>query len=297
MVSIMIRQFCSLLVLTGGLGLAQEDSLRPQLEGTYEAWRHSLQTRNDAAWRKITAQHRVMAVKNRILSEKRDFPAAVFELPALPPRLEGLNFLGIQRRGPTAKSYYYGPIDFGQGRQPVDNLLVLSFVGAVGSWKFDQVEYINLVALPEVRAELAKGDIQYITSTPELMPSGVVPATPVEVREAPYIAKVYAYCPGREVKVQVNQLSQHVFSNTQQAELVMGGARHGVNRIQFAVTKLEPGELTDPMTVRVYLMSQVHRVKPIKIYEYLIEEGQQPQGFIKGEFTVDDPVRARLMGR
>lgn len=284
-------------MLVGTLAQAQEAKLQTDLEATYKAWRNSLQARNDLAWKRATAKHRVMAVKNRIVSEKRKFPASVFELPALPPKLEGLNFLGAKRSGPTAKAYYYGPIDFGLGRKPVDNLMVLSFVGAVGSWKFDQMEYINLVVLPDVRKELAAGDIQYITSTPELMPSGVVPPVPVEVREAPYIAKVYVYCPGREVKVQVNRMSQHLFSNSQEAQLIMGGAHNGTNRLQFAVKTLEEGELKDPMTVRVYLMSQVQGVKPIKIYEYLVEGGQQPKGFGKGEFVIDAKIRAKLMGR
>lgn len=297
MVSIMIRRFCCVLLAASSLCEARNDELQADLERTYQTWRNSLQARNDMAWKRITAKHRVVAVKNRILSEKRAFPAAVFELPAMTPQLRGLTFLGTQRRGPTAKAYYYGPIDFGLGRKPVDNLMVLSFVGAAGAWKFDQMEYINLAALPDVRNELAAGDIQYITSTPELMPSGVVPPVPVEVREAPFIAKVYVYCPGREVRVQINQISQHAFSNSQEAQLVMGGAQLGTNHIQFAVKHLEVGEFKDPMTVRVYLMSQIQGVKPIKIYEYLVPEGEKPKGFEKGEFIIDAKVRAKLMGR
>jgi len=297
MVLFMFRQFCILGLLTGSLALAQDEALRKSLEGTYKIWRESIETRNDMTWKKVTASHRMISVKNRILSEKRKFPDAVFDLPAMPPKLDGLKHLGCLRSGPTANAYYYGPIDFGLGGKPGDNLLVLSFVGALSSWKFDQAEYINLAALPEVRKQLAAGDMAYITKSPELLPSGQVPPTPAEVPEAAYIAKVYVYCPGREVRVQVNQVSVHRFENTQIAEIVIGGARDGANQIQYAVKQVVPGEVNDPMTVRVYLFSEVQGVKPIKVFEYQVADGGKPVEFGKGEFTVDAKIRNQLMGR
>ena len=297
MVFIMIRIFCSLLLLSSGLLSAQDANLRKDLEKSYQAWRLSMQTKNEINWRNATAMHRQIAVKNRLLSEKKKFPMAVFDIPALPPSLRGLKHLGTQRRGPTAKAYYFGKIDFGIGGNPAENLLVLSFVGAQGSWKYDQMEYVNLVAIPEVKAQLAKGDISYITKTPELMPSGQVPPTPVAVKEAQYIAKVYAYCPGREIQVQINQTSRHTFQDAQEAQLIIGGAKPGTNQIQYAIKNLIAEEFKDPMTLRVYLMSEVAGVKPVKIYEYQVGEGKKPVGFGKGTFVIDDAVRRRLLGR
>ncbi len=293
----MIRIFCALILLSAGFSSAQDEKLKRDLESTYQSWRNSLQTKNIINWRKQTAAHRQILVKNRILSEKKKFPQAVFDLPALPPAINGLKHLGIKRSGPTAKSYYFGKIDFGIGGNPAENLLVLSFVGAQNSWKYDQMEYINLAAIPDIKKQLAKGDISYIEKNPELMPSGEVPPTPVEVTEAPYIAKVYAYCPGREVRVQINGTSQHLFQDAQEAQLVIGGAKNGVNQIQYAAKNLIEADFKDPMTVRVYLFSEFQGVKPIKIFEYLVPEGKQPVEFGKGTFTVDDKIRRKLMGR
>lgn len=280
-----------------GLLYAQDDDLREDLESTYQTWRLSIQTKNDVIWRKVTAAHRQIAVKNRLLSEKRKFPQGVFDLPALPPSIVGLKHLDIQRRGPTAKSYYFGKIDFGIGGAPAENLLVLSFTGALGSWKYDQMEYINLAALPEIKAQLTKGDISYISKSPNLMPSGIVPPIPVAIKEAPYIAKAYAYCPGREIQVQINQTSRHTFQDAQEAQLIIGGARAGINQIQYAIKNLIDQDVKDPMTLRVYLMSEVTGVKPIKIYEYQVVEGQKPVAFGKGTFVVCDAVCSQLMGR
>ena len=135
-----------------------------------------------AAWQRTTAPHRRMEVKNRILSEKRAFPAAVFDLPAPPPALAGLKFLEAKQNGATAKASYFGKIDFGVGGSPSDNLLVLSFTGGGGGWFYDRADFVNLAALPEVRKELAAGDLGYLKETPEAQPSGVVPPTPIEVR-------------------------------------------------------------------------------------------------------------------
>ena len=297
MVFVMIRIFCTLFLTSMGLLHAQDDGLREDLESTYQSWRLSIQTKNDVIWRKVTAAHRQIAVKNRLLSEKRKFPQGVFDLPALPPSIVGLKHLDIQRRGPTAKSYYFGKIDFGIGGAPAENLLVLSFTGALGSWKYDQMEYINLAALPEIKAQLTKGDISYISKSPNLMPSGIVPPIPVAIKEAPYIAKAYAYCPGREIQVQINQTSRHTFQDAQEAQLIIGGARAGINQIQYAIKNLIDQDIKDPMTLRVYLMSEVTGVKPIKIYEYQVVEGQKPVAFGKGTFVVCDAVCSQLMGR
>ena len=296
MVSFMIRIFCALFLLSSGLLSAQDAQLRKELETTYQSWRKSIQLKDPIAWRKVTAQHRQISVKNRLLSERKKFPQAVFDLPAMPPGLGGLKHLGTVRRGPTAKSYYFGRVDFGLGGNPDKNLLALSFVGGQNAWKYDQMEYVNLAAMPEVREQLDAGNLEYIKTNPDLQPTGQVPVTPVEVKEAPYIAKVYVFCPGREVQVQVNQTSRHSFSNAQEAQLIIGGAQNGQNQIQYAIKDLEEG-LKDAMTVRVYLMSEVYGVKPIKIYEYLVKEGEKPVGFGKGTFMVDGSIRARLMGK
>lgn len=274
-----------------------QDELRPALEKTYKTWRQSLKMRSDITWMQVTAKHRQIHVKNRILSEKRRFPAAVFDLPALPPSIEGLKFLGVRRNGPTAKAYYYGKIDFGIGEVESSNLMVLSFIGSTRSWFYDQMEFINLAALGDVRAEFAQGDMRYIDATPELLPNGQIPAVPLEIGNVAVIAKVYVFCPGREVKVQINQTSRHEFVNGQEAELVIGGARMGTNEIQFAVTHLEDKDLKPPMAIRVYLMSEVAGVKPIKAFEYLVEDGMPIKGFGKGQFVVDRSILDQLEGR
>lgn len=296
MVSAMIRMICAAAVcLTAAV--SAEDALRPELEGSYNAWRDSITRRDPAGWQRATAPHRRMEVKNRIVSEKRAFPAAVFDLPAPPPSIKGLKFLEAKQNGPTAKASYYGKIDFGVGGEPSDNLLVLSFVRGGAGWLYDRADFVSLAALPEVRKELAVGELKYLKETPEAQPSGVVPPLPIEARTAKYIAKVYVFCPGREVRVQVNKISQHRFANAKEAEVVIGGAVDGPNEVQFATKKLDGATGSEAMTIRVYLMSEVPGVKPFKAFEYQVAENGEVKPFGTFNFIVDAATVAKLAGK
>lgn len=273
------------------------DTLRADLELTYGRWRDAVVRRDAPLWQQTTAPHRRMEVKNRIVSEKRAFPAAVFDLPAPPPTLKGLTFLEARRNGPTAKASYFGKVDFGVGGKPTDNLLVLSFVRGRDAWLYDRADFVNLHALPEVRKELAAGNLKYLQETPETRPAGVVPPVPIEAPPAKYIAKVYVFCPGREVRVQINKISHHRFANARESEVVIGGAFDGANEVQYAIKKLDGAKGNEVMTLRVYLMSQVPGVMPVKVFEYQIAQGGQTMPFGTGSFTVDGRVAAKLAGR
>lgn len=287
---------CVAVMALAGAAAAQED-LRPALEATYNSWRTAIIRKDATAWQRITAPHRRIEVKNRIVSERKAFPASVFDLPAPPPTIAGLRLLTAQAKGPTAKAAYFGKIDFGVGGTPTDNLLVLSFIRGAGGWLYDRADFVNLAALPEVRRELAAGNLNYLKETPEAQPSGIVPPTPIECAPAKYIAKVYVFCPGREVQVQVNKISRHRFANAKEAEIVIGGAKDGPNEVQFTTRKLEGGTGKEAMTIRVYLMSQTPGVKPIKIYEYLVAENADVKPVSTESFVVDAATVAKLNGR
>lgn len=268
------------------------------LETTYGQWQQSVARKDITTWQAVTAKSRQMEVRNRLVSEKRAYPAGVFELPAPPPALKGLKFLEVKQKGQTAKLSYFGKIDFGmEGAVPTENLLVLSFIQENTGWKYDRADYINLVALPAVRGELAAGNLRYLEETPDAQPSGVVPPVAMQAPAAKYIAKVYVFCPGREVQVQVNKISRHKFANAKEAEVVIGGAVDGPNEVQYSVKKLEGGTGKEAMTIRVYLLSEVQDVKPIKAFEYQVAENGVPKAADTGYFQVDAAAVKKLMGK
>jgi hypothetical protein len=292
----MIRLFCAAFLGLAGAAIAQ-DTLRPELENCYNTWRTAIIGKDAATWQRITAPHRRIEVKNRIVSEKKPFPLTVFALPAPPPSVSGLRFLTATAKGPTAKAAYFGKVDFGVGGTPTDNLLVLSFIRGAGGWLYDRADFVNLAALPEVRGELAAGNLNYLKETPEAQPGGVMPPTPIECAPAKYIAKVYVFCPGREVQVQVNKISRHRFANAKEAEIVIGGAVDGLNEVQFTTRKLEGGTGKEAMTIRVYLMSQTPGVQPLKVFEYQVAENAAPKPVGTETFIVNAATAAKLGGR
>lgn len=263
----------------------------------YEIWRNSVIKKDARAWQAITAPHRVAEVRNRIFSEKLPFPSAVFDLPAPPPSLRGLKLLQAKVNGRTARVSYFGPIDFGVGGVPSDNLLVLSFVGVGSTWLYDRADFVNLTALKDVRAELARGDLSYLNGVPEAQPSGVIPPMPIQVGRATTIAKVYVFCPGREVQVQINKLSRHRFANAKEAETVTGGAKVGLNEVQFRIQPLEGGTGKEALTIRVYLMSEVEGLQPIKAFEYQVLENEPIKAFDTQSFVMEAATAAKLSGR
>ena len=51
------------------------------------------------------------------------------------------------------------------------------------------------------------------------------------------------------------------------------------------------------MTIRIYLMSEVQGVKPIKIFEYEVKEKQVVKGTGTSYFNVTPDVVKKLLGR
>jgi len=257
---------------------ANDDAkLVKHLRQVYDGWRSAMIRKDGNAWKRLTSQVRQVNVRNRVLSERRPFPGAVFAVPAAPPNLASLKALRVRVNGPTAKATYYGKVDFGVGGKPTKNLLVISYQQETSGWKYHGSEFINLSALPEVRKEIDGGNLKFVDHE-DFKPNGVREKPPIAVRGvAPYIAKAYVYCPGREVKLLINNISSHIFQDTKAAEIVIGGAFFGENSMQFAIKDIPGGNPNDPMTIRIYLFSQIPGTKPLKALEYQLENGEKPE--------------------
>ena len=284
-------------VLAAKVSAQDTATLHNQLAGVYGVWRDSMVTRNLSRWQANTSHRRQVVVKNRIYSERGSFPAALFALPVAPPSLRSLKSMQVKLKGATAKIVYFGKVDFGVGGAPSDNLLVLDFVNENGRWKYDNAEFVNISALKGVREQLKKGDLKFLAS-PDFLPSGKVAPTPIAVNgPVKYIAKAYVYCPGREVQLQINRISRHLFQNTKKAEVISGGARDGRNDVQFAIKSL-PGSMgTEPMAIRVYLLSEIQGVKPVMILDYEVKEKEKPKANGTMNFVVGPAAAKAAKGR
>jgi hypothetical protein len=290
-----LRILCLLLATCLTAPAQDSAALAKNLVNSYQIWRQAVIRKDIRQWQLMTAKHRQTEIRNRLVSEKRAFPASVFDLPTPPPGLDGLKMIHLSQRGATAKAAFYGKIDFGVGGDPTENIVVIAFINEQGRWKYDKAEFVNLSALPEVRKELAKGDLGYVRETPEFQATGVVPAVPIAVNAAKYIAKVYVFCPGREVEVQVNRISRHSFKDDKEAEIVYGGARDGRNDVFFTTKPLPGSSGKEALAIRVYLLSEIPGTKPLKAFEYQVAEGGVAKGMGKGSFNLDAAIAKKLI--
>ena len=286
-----------LLVVGAGMVYAQGDNphIQSQLSGVYDKWRTAMINQDVRAWAATTSKSRQLAVRNRVYSERRPFPKAVFQLPAAPPSVANLKGLSAHKKGATATAVYFGKVDFGMGGDPAENLLLLHFVNEGGVWKYDTADFINLMALPKVRKQLKEGDLSYVEQK-DFQASGILPKMPIAVNLAKYIAKVYVFCPGREVKMKVNKVSDHRFQDTKASEVVIGGGKDGINEVQFSTKSLEGSTGKEALSIRVYLMSTVPGTKPIKMFEYQVNEGEPVKVFGSENFIIDEKIAKRLNG-
>ncbi len=293
----LILLFGMLAVILPASSRAQDEAqLVGHLKGLYEDWRDSMIRQDTATWRRLTSTRRQISVRNRIWSEKRRFPDAVFLAELKPPALDSLQAMSVRVNGNTAKATYFGKADFGVGGEPTDNLYLISYVKEASGWKYDGAEFVTLAALPEVREQLRSGDKSFLEGD-DFFPDGVVKPAPLAIPgPAQYIAKAYVFCPGREVRLLVNKISSHLFQNTKRADVVVGGAKDGLNEVQFAIKDIPGGDPEAPIAVRIYLLSETGN-KPLKALEYQIEDGGKPKESGTLNFVLTPEMAVKLVGR
>ncbi|MDB4265502.1 nuclear transport factor 2 family protein [bacterium] len=267
------------------------------LKQVYNSWRSAMVRKDAGAWKRLTSSTRQINVRNRLWSERRQFPEAVFAAPIAPPNIATLSAMRVRVKGNTAKAIYFGKVDFGVGGKPTDNVFVISYVHEATGWKYHAGEFVKLDAIPEVRKQLQRGDLKFFDSA-DFHPDGKLEPAPFAIRgPVKYIAKAYVFCPGREVKLLANKISPHLFQNTKRSEIIVGGARDGANELQYSIKDIAGGDPAAPITIRVYLMSQVRGTQPIKIAQYQIEDGSKPKASGTIRFNVTPEVAKKLTGQ
>lgn len=274
-----------------------DKELVTHLHQVYNTWRGAMIRNKTKVWQNYTSPQRVINIRNRIWSERRPFPQAVFDAPVAPPDITKLKALRVRVKGATAKAIYFGKVDFGVGGAPTDNVFVISYLRGTNTWQYHGGEFVKLDLIPEVKKQIQSGDYKYFDQA-DFHPNGIVPPMPKAITgPAKYIAKAYVFCPGREVNLTVNGFSKHLFQNDKRAEVVIGGARDGQNTVNYTIKDIPGGDPKSPITIRIYLMSEVPGTQPTKIVQYQVENGSRPNASGVLSFNVTPAVAAKLRRR
>lgn len=78
---------------------------------------------------------------------------------------------------------------------------------------------------------------------------------------------------------------------------MIGGARNGLNEVSFSTRALKGSTGKEALSIRIYLMSTIKGVKPLKMYEYQIKEGEAVKPFGTGHFVIGPKEANLLLGK
>ncbi len=244
----------------------------------YNTWRLSMIRGNEQAWRSSTSNARQVKVRNLIISQRGDFPRDFFNHQPEPPRLENFRFVGALTacNGRTMACTYVGKLKLGNGKA-TENAFVLEMVYENGKWKLDQTRFFDLSKLPDVRKRLHAKDLSVLREQDGFQPYGAVPRTPVACRAPELIGKVFVDCPGRDIRMSINGISEHEFTDERRADVVSGGLRRGQNTISYTI-RTEEGKAHPAMAIGLFVMPETPGNKPVCVFDHILDAQDNATG-------------------
>ncbi len=254
-----------------------EKGVNGELEAVYESWRTSVREKNFNGWKSVTTESRQIEVENEIVSQKLEFPEALFDVPISAPSLEKLLLLDVLTRRETAASIYFGKADFGVGDPSKirDNIIVVNYLKEGGRWRFDKLRVVKIP--PDVLGMLRLNDLSFLKG-PEFQPPVGLPDLPQRVPRPDYIAEIWINSVGYESTVSVNGREVGVISNTKTQTLLIGGLRRGENNVTVKTRKLDEIDLGIPDRLQIAIYALIpNQEKPQRVFHFLPAAGEIPK--------------------
>ncbi len=255
--------------------------LQPTLETAYHLWRQAMVQKDFQAWQGATASTRQMQTRNRIVSQRLPYPAALFAIAVQAPALSQLVLLDIFAKGDTANAIYFGKPDFGLGTNQAvsDNFLVLKFIRETGQWKFDNLRIIKFGNDPDLLLQIRNQDFSFLQN-PTFQPTGVVPPVPKAVGAPAYLAELWIAANGFDVTVNINKGNHrsHI-KNDDGRDLVIGGLVKGQNTISLLI-KPVPTESSLPKRLEIGIYATEAADQPAKrVFHYAPDPTKVPPSY------------------
>jgi len=245
--------------------------LTAELERLYASWKTAMATRDLAAWSRTTSRARQMMVRNTIVSQKREWPRALFGLAMAPPEIRGLRLAGSQMLGAQARLVYHGRIDFelDDPRRPPDAVLVLDFVNDAAGWRFFASRYFNFRDYPAESAAVARGDMGFLSVAP-LALTGAAPPVPRPCPVPDYAGQIRVASFGYTTRLKLGDYHADTVSGRATTEVVQGGLRRGVTPLVLEVEAIEEVPIADrSLEITVHALTPTLRTEASTVFSYL----------------------------
>ncbi|MGI8602888.1 MAG: hypothetical protein ACR2OZ_07790 [Verrucomicrobiales bacterium] len=240
------------------------------LERIYAAWKSAMASQDLNTWAKYTAKSRQMAVRNSIVSQKRDWPRALFSLALTPPEIEGLRLAGSEILGDQARLVYDGQVDFrlGDPRTPPAAALVLDFVREEGDWRFYGGRYYNLQTNPALARQLTAGEIAQV-SGPQAALTGRAPPMPKPCDVPDYAGQIRVASYGYATTVELGDFHRDTIVGQATNEVVIGGLRRGTNPLRVSTQPLnEVGPEDRSLEISVFAITPHLRTPAVRVFHF-----------------------------
>ncbi len=244
----------------------------------YNTWRLSMIRGNEQGWRSATTASRQVKVRNLIISQRGEFPRDFFNHQPEPPKLENFRYVGALMgcNGRTLAATYVGKLQLGDA-PAAENAFVLEFVFENGKWKLDQTRFFNLSQLPDVRKRLHAQDLSILREQDGFQPYSSIPATPAACRAPELIGKVFVDCQGRDIRISINGISVHEFSDERRADVISGGLKRGQNTISYSIDSRE-GQPPANMAIGLFVMPETPGNRPVCVFDHILDAQDAAEG-------------------
>ncbi len=251
---------------------------REAAELAYNTWRVSMIRGNESGWRSSTTASRQAKVRNLIVSQRGSFPSDFFKNQPEPPMLENFRFVGALCgcNGHTLAATYVGKLQLGDGAAH-ENAFVLELVFENGKWKLDQTRFFDLSQLPEVRKRLHAQDLTLLKEQDGFQPYTAIPRMPAACKAPELIGKVFVDCPGRDIRLTINGISEHEFGDERRADVVSGGLKRGQNTISYTI-ETDGAKEHPAMAIGIFVMPETDGNRPVCVFDHILDAQDEAKG-------------------
>lgn len=261
------------------------------LERAYQQWRAAVIAQDARAWAGAITQYRQVVTRNMIVSQRKAFPRAVFEVPIDPPDVAGLQLLEVQAVGETAHLLYFGKVDGGEDASKApESVLMVKFFNERGGWKFDSTKLLSLQDRPEVLTQIKSGRTSEFLDYPEFTPPGNAPAVPALCDVPDHVAGSTLQSFGYEATMRINGFDYPIVQDSAQKMFVLGGLKNGVNDVSVTVKRTDiPAGEKRLLQLDFFVLTGVPNKPPVRVFHYE-SESNDLTGFIKMPVVITDEV-------
>ncbi len=259
-------------------GTPDQQRAKETADTVYNTWRISMIRSNEQGWRSATTASRQVKVRNLIVSQRGRFPRDFFANQPEPPMLENFRYVGAITgcNNRTMAATYVGKLQLGDG-QAEENAFVLELVYENGQWKLDQTRFFNLSKLPVVRERLHARDLTVLKEQDGFQPYTTLPRTPAACHAPELIGKVFVDCPGRDIRMSINGVSEHEFGDERRADVISGGLKRGQNTISYTIST-EEGKPHPAMAIGIFVMPETPGNHPVCVFDHILDATDTAEG-------------------